>query len=208
MIFANMEKKTEIYSNLYTTCKDIPMDIFIEVYCGKPEALIITGNMPKRSVLQSIADNIVMEYCSIINNNMFEITIHDKILNNCIRLQVLESAKMLFANYRFAEAVQVLSTIKMRFDAPKSIKEANDIIKKIDSNIALYKKQLESDKRHFERKEAKTDRAYFMQEAALLSSHNKFYINIKEITAEAYAYMVKQMNEDLKHLKKWQTKQK
>ena len=196
-------------SNLYTTCKTIPLSRFIDVYCGNLEALIIEGEVDK-ATLEATANNIVAEYVQIIGgSNMFEIMKQDDLLNKQIKVSALESAKGMLSMGAFHEAVSILASVNMKSDRPTTIEEAKALTGRIDSELANLKRILLSEAKRAESKqEQKIDRSHFMKELTIANAHFKLCIDPNQYTAESYAYLINQMNNDFKQMKQWQARKR
>jgi len=204
-----MEKKQAIYSNLYTTCKVIPLTKFIDVYCGDLEALVIEGESDKEA-LEAASSKIVAEYVKIIGGeNMFELTRQNDLINKQIKVTVLEAAKGLLSMRAYTEAVNALASVNMKAEVPDTVEEVKALNGRIDSELANLKRILLSEAKKAESKqEQKVDRSHFMRELAMANAHFKFCIDPNQYTAESYAYLIKQMNNDFKRMKEWQTRKR
>ena len=109
-------------ANIYTTCDEIPLCKFIEMYKGNLNALIKGGRTkPTDGELRKAAMGLIDEYSVITGNKNIAIEIEDRsrAVDCNIKLILLESADHLIDAMMYADASDILGRVGIRM--PKEV---------------------------------------------------------------------------------------
>ena len=104
-------------ANIYTTCDEIPLCKFIEMYKGNLNALIKGGRTkPTEGELRKAAMGLIDEYSVITGNKNIAIEIEDRsrAVDCNIKLILLESADHLIDAMMYADASDILGRVGIR----------------------------------------------------------------------------------------------
>lgn len=191
-------------SNIYTTCDEIPLNLFIQVYFGNYKALIKDKSvLSDCAVLEFISKEMIVEYIEIIQskNLNFEIESQNTIINLQSKIYCLEVARNCICSKEYQDGIDILRILGYKNVAPGC--ESDKIINDINSDIATLKVKLGIILRQTQTKTitgSNPDKSYFSREMATVCRHYKMMFNPCDCTAAIYANLVKEMINDLKHI--------
>jgi hypothetical protein len=180
---------------LYTDLNEIPLSIFIEVYKGNYQSLVIHGNPDKKTITDT-ADMLISEYTIITigKNALSGVYRKNENINLGIYIQLLETCVLYTKLDRFVDACNILKEIGYTLNP----NDKNAIEQRINALLSLKSIQLDKIKHMQEENSGNViDPDYFIKEIALVMTHFKMHINENEISAKKYAYMVKRMSDEI-----------
>lgn len=198
-----VEKQPGKSWSIYSTCDELPLRLFIDVYTGNKRALIKKGDVPENE-LSFTANKIILEYVGIIQSKgvSFEIQSRNNLMNYTIKIYSLEAAELLITVGRFEEATDVLKPFRIKKNLTVTEENVESVRRIIASEIALTKmlsdrlaKRVQTEKR-----EEKPSKKKFYAEIAMVSQHFKMPIDL-DIPASIYANYVKNMLHEIKEIR-------
>lgn len=202
------ERRKEKSWSIYSTCNDIPLKLFIEVYTGNRRAIVKKGNPPGK-VVNETAYQIICEYTDIVNSKgvQFEIDSRSKFINLSSKIECLLAVKVLISNKEYQHASNILNAIKFKKNISVSEENKENVLSLIESEIALSKYRLDMLKKRMSVDQKKTpSKHFFYREIALVSQYFKMSIDVNKCPASVYANYVRNMIDEIKIRKSWQTK--
>ena len=191
----------------YTTCDEIPLCKFIEMYKGNLNALIKGGRTkPTDGELRKAAMGLIDEYSVITGNKNIAIEIEDrsKLIDCNTKLLMLNMAENLSRSFMYMDAKDILSHLGISLSIEPDNQELEVVYRKIESlraKVNLNKMMLE---RNIEAsKNVNPDKKNFTRERMIVSAHFKMHINPSEYTASEYGNLIRIMFEQLKDIRNY-----
>lgn len=196
MEHTHLKEKTDNKTllNMYTSCDDIPLNLFIDVYCGDVKKLLISGNADEY-ILQLQRAKLISEYSLIIGGKsaLYEIKKQAELIDYNTKINIFTMCLNLLKLDSFENVSEILSKIKIK------VKDKEDAINKCNSNLAECKLRLDMLKRKINTEsKVEINKSYFTKEMAIVMAHYKMVINPKEVTASIYGNWIRLMLDEIK----------
>ena len=185
---------------LYTDLDKIPLDIFIDVFTGEKEKLVIDGEHSEDEIEQQ-AELLFAEYIGIVGGAslLAEISKKNNLINLYIKVECMKAIESMINNKEWEDAAHVLSEFGFKYFPS----EHDKIRKKVSSILSMSLYMIErSENKEPGDSSSKMDRDYFVRERVAVMSHYGMQIRKNDISAKEYAFMVKTMCEDVKSMGK------
>lgn len=196
-------KKHMEEARYYTSCEEIPLYNFMEMYKGNLKFLIKKGK-PKENELKEASMRLIDEYAKITGNKNIAIEIDDraKMIDYSNKLILLDMAVNLINAWMFLEAKDILRALGMNITDKPSGQEIMVALRNIESlkaRIGLSKVMLE--KRFKSSVKIDPSLKNFTRERMLVSAHFSMRIDPHTYTAAEYGNLIKIMMEQIKETK-------
>lgn len=185
---------------LYNDLDKIPLDVFIDVFVGEKDKLVIDGNHTDEEI-ENQAAKLISEYVEIVGGAsiMTEISKKNKLINLGIKVECMKIVETMTQNGEWENAVGILKTFGYQFFPS----EHEKIRKRIFAILSQSQYMIEcANNKDSAKPSSRMDRNYFAQERVMVMSHFGMQIRKNEITAKEYAFMVKRMCDDVKSIKR------
>ena len=192
-------------ANIYTTCDEIPLCKFTEMYKGNLNALIKGGRTkPTEGELRKAAMGLIDEYSVITGNKNIAIEIEDRnnMVNHNIKLVLLEASERLIEAGAYPDASEILEKVGVKMKDSPSLQEVMAIKKQIRSKTAQIRYSLSVLERNRLKAPDPKDKD-FTRERMVVSSHFKMRIDPQTFTAAEYGNLIKIMVEQLKEIERY-----
>lgn len=204
------ERQKEKSWSIYSTCDDIPLRLFIEVYTGNKKALVKRGNPPQK-IIDKTAEKIIFGYAGIVGSRSikFEIESRSKLMNYDSKIKCLEIVKRLIRSNEYNSSTEILEALNFKKNLIVSKENDEIVLNLIESELAATMLNLDILKKRFEnenKEDKKPTKQSFYKEIALVSQHFKMPIDIERCTASIYGNYVRNMIDEIKIMKSWQMK--
>lgn len=190
-------------ANIYTTCDEIPLCKFIEMYKGNLNALVKSGT-PSREDLERAAVSMLDEYSALTNNKNIAIEIEDRsrAVDCNIKLILLESADHLIDAMMYTDASDILGRVGIRM--PEEPGEQDLIVakKRIQSKMSQVKYNLSVLDRNKSKVVDPKDKD-FTRERMIVSTYFKMRIDPGTFTAAEYGNMIRIMFNQLEDMRNY-----
>lgn len=175
---------------------DITLKDFLDVYFG--DFTILEGTTEEK-VKQ--ASDMCMEYFQIVGGKHVAVQMlkRDKTLKIEMRESVLEACERLILLGEMDAAIEVMKSMGYMVN-DKSIAEKINTIRKMDA-YALKKMEEED-------VTTELSREHFVKERCFIMGHLKMHIDERVFTAKEYAYLVKQVGDEIEVMNKEAKKMK
>lgn len=188
-----------------TKLEQLTMKQFISLACGEASVLFDRHEIPNPAKAEGVMRSIVMEYETIACKTAVRTYLSDSEELNGARLalKIFLMCLVLVRSNRFDDVRDILDEYGL--NAGRMSDER--LVAEVESGVERAKKDisdLESD-RHKE-ESIEDIRRGFDEQTAVLMSHFKFQINVREIMATEYACLVAQFDREMKIMKKYQKK--
>lgn len=173
------------------TLEDIKLGRFIDVYLGDIDKAV--DGVYKERVKQEAAERMCQEYMMIVGGKSVASMLVKR--NNVLKIEMrrtcLETCKMLASAGDIGAACEVMASMGY-----KVAKNREAVLKKIESAMASDAYQLERMKQG-EGEHEKPSREHFIKERVAVMGHLKMHIDEQVFTAKEYAYLVKQVSDEV-----------
>lgn len=185
---------------IYTDLNKIPLQRFIDVFCGDFRVLIINGNH-EDAELESAAQKMIYEYMSIVGGRqvLAEIAKKNEQINLGMKIECMLACENLIKIGRYEDVRLVLEELgyRIREDEPEKMKT------RVTSILGSSRLRLDMIKGQPAKVVDKGfDKGSFVKERVMVMQHYKMHIDPTVFTAGEYAYMVKGMCDDIERMSK------
>lgn len=180
---------------LYTDLDKIPLSIFIEVFTGNINSVVINGVHSKDEIKEA-SEKLIMDYVQIVGgmSALAEITKKNNILNNQTKIECMQACENLIKLGEWEDVCSILSTLGYKM-FPNQRDQIKKRIQTVLSGSKYRIDRLMADQK--DKQDVKIDRNYFTKERVLIMTHYSMHINPEQFSAKEYAYMVKRMCDDV-----------
>lgn len=180
---------------IYTELDKIPLSRFIDVFLGDMDKVSPEGEY-SREEKEKAAERLCNEYLSIVGGKSVSAHIgkRNDVLKIQMRLSCLGKCTMLMKMGEWETVNEVLSVLGYRFKSEEHDRMRARIESVMASDKYRLAKLMESPTTSAK---TKMDREYFVRERVAVMSHVKMYIDEDVFSAKEYAYLVRNMCEEM-----------
>lgn len=183
---------------IYNDLNKIPLQRFIDVFCGNIRALIMSGNHSDEE-LALVAQDMVYSYTSIVGGMQIlaEIEKKNEVLNLSTKIECMSACENLMKIGMISDVCHILKKFgySVKEDDPEKIQI------KISGIIGSSRFRLDSINSHRQKTiNNKVDKSSFVKERVILMQHYKMHIDPLVFTAGEYAYLVKCMCDEVNNI--------
>lgn len=180
---------------IYTELDNMPLSRFIDVFLGDLDKVVINGKYSQKEK-EKASEKLCNEYFSIIGGKsvISHINKRNEMLKIHMRMCCLERASQFMAMGEWEEVRNIMGALGYSFKSG----EHDRIRARIESVMASDKYRL-AKLQEFSDNSGKTkmDREYFTRERVSVMSHVKMHIDENTFSAKEYAYLVRNMCEEI-----------
>lgn len=180
---------------MYTELDKMPLSRFIDVFLGDMDKVVIRGSHSYEEKVK-VSEKLCNEYLSIIGGKsvVSHINKRNEILKIHMRMRSLDIASKLIAMGEWDEAHNIMAALGYSFKSG----EHDRMRTRIESVMASDKYRIAKLQELSDNSiSAKIDREYFTRERVSVMSHVKMHIDENTFSAKEYAYLVKNMCEEI-----------
>lgn len=187
----------------YTSCEEIPLRKFIEMYKGDLKALIIEGN-PGDKELREASTSIIEEYSMIVGgkNFSFEIDDRSRMINYGIKIALMDVIISSCEFGRIGDIKDLLIIFSIPTPNEGDIEGLNMVLRRAASIKAEAGLRLSAITRNEKAKDSKR-KVDFTKERMILSSHFKMKVDMDNYTAAEYGNLIRLMLNDIKEMESY-----
>lgn len=180
---------------IYTELEKIPLSRFIDVFLGDIDKVVVNGNH-SREEKENASEKLCNEYLYIIGGKsvVSHINKRNEILKIHMRMCCLEMASRFIIMEEWDKAKDIMGALGYSFKSDEHDRMRSRIESVIASDkyrIAKLQKSLDNSGK------IKMNREYFTREKVSVMSHVKMYIDEDVFSAKEYAYMVRNMCDEI-----------
>lgn len=180
---------------MYTELDKMPLSRFIDVFLGDMDKVVIRGRYSQEEKVKA-SEKLCNEYLSIIGGKsvISHINKRNEMLKIHMRMCCLERASQFMAMGEWEEIRNIMGALGYSFKSG----EHDRIRARIESVMASDKYRLAKLQELSDNSmSAKMDREYFTRERVSVMSHVKMHIDENTFSAKEYAYLVRNMCEEI-----------
>lgn len=180
---------------MYTELDKMPLSRFIDVFLGDMDKVVIKGRYSQEEKVKA-SEKLCNEYLSIIGGKsvVSHINKRNEVLKIHMRMCCLESASRFIVMGEWDEVRNIMAALGYSFKSG----EHDRMRTRIESVMASDKYRLAKLQELSDNSmSAKMDREYFTRERVSVMSHVKMHIDENTFSAKEYAYLVRNMCEEI-----------
>lgn len=180
---------------MYTELDKMPLSQFIDVFLGDMDKVVIRGRYSQEEKVKA-SEKLCNEYLSIIGGKsvVSHINKRNEVLKIHMRMCCLESASWFIVMGEWDEVRNIMAALGYSFKSG----EHDRMRSRIESVMASDKYRIAKLQELSDNSiSAKMDREYFTRERVSVMSHVKMHIDENTFSAKEYAYLVRNMCEEI-----------
>ena len=180
---------------IYTELDKISLSRFIDIFLGDIDKVVVRGQYSQKEK-EEASDKLCNEYFSIIGGKsvISHINRRNEIMKIHMRMCCFERCSLLMELGEWDDVRNIMDALGYSFKD----NEHDKIRSRIESVSASDKYRLAKLQEHSDNsKRTKIDREYFIRERVAVMSHIKMHIDENTFSAKEYAYLVKNMCEEI-----------